>query len=65
VAPIADFTDVSFQSARTDDDIAQVIREGRGGFMPAFGDRLSPAGVAALVRHVRRFGPETRAEETD
>lgn len=56
VAPIADFTTDDFQSSRSDDDIARAIRDGRGGFMPSFGDRLNSAGVQALVRHVRRLG---------
>ena len=56
VAQIPDFTDETFQVARTDDQLAATIRDGRGGFMPGFGDRLSPEGIAALVRHVRRLG---------
>ena len=37
--------------------LAQVIVEGRGGFMPAFGEQLPATGVAAIVRHLRSFGP--------
>ncbi len=55
--PLPDFTRAEFQSERTDEQLAAVIRDGRGGFMPAFGDRLSPEGIVALVRHVRRLGP--------
>src|SRR5262249_22810847 len=56
VAQVPDFADAAWQSAHTDEALAQSISEGRGGFMPAFGARLSPEGVAALVRHVRRLG---------
>lgn len=60
-ASIADFSATSFQSSRSDDDLASIIRDGRGGFMPAFGDQLSPTGVLALVRHVRRLGTPAAA----
>lgn len=56
VASIPDLTSDEWQSSRSDAQIAQVIRDGRGGFMPGFGDRLSPAGLDALTRHVRRLG---------
>lgn len=56
VAQIPDLTRAEWQRGRSDEEIARVIREGRGGFMPGFGERLSPAGVEALTRHVRRLG---------
>lgn len=56
VAQVPSFTDEAFQAARTDEQLATAIRDGQGGFMPGFGDRLSPEGIAALVRHVRRLG---------
>jgi cytochrome c oxidase cbb3-type subunit 3 len=56
MALVPDFRDPSFQSSRSDEQLATSVAEGRGGFMPAFGSQLSPAGVAALVRHVRRLG---------
>ena len=65
VAQIPDFRDTAFQSARTDEQLAEVIANGRGGFMPAFGARLSPEGVAALVRHVRRLGAAMPPEAID
>ena len=55
VATVPDFGDAAFQASRTDEQLAAAVRDGRAGFMPAFADRLSPEGVAALVRHVRRF----------
>jgi mono/diheme cytochrome c family protein len=56
MARVPSFADPAIQ-ARTDEQLAQVIVQGRGGFMPAFGDRLPPSGVAAIVRHLRSFGP--------
>lgn len=37
---------------RSDQDMATVIREGRG-MMPGFGSQLNERGIAALVAHVR------------
>jgi mono/diheme cytochrome c family protein len=56
VAQVPDFQAAAFQSGRTDEQLAEVIANGRGGFMPAFGARISGEGIAALVRHVRRLG---------
>jgi cytochrome c oxidase cbb3-type subunit 3 len=56
VAQVPDFHVAEWQASHTDEQLAQSIAEGRGGFMPAFGRQLSPEGVAALVRHVRRLG---------
>jgi mono/diheme cytochrome c family protein len=47
-----DLGDPAFQSARSDEQLAAVIRAGRG-MMPAFADQLTDAGVTALVGHVR------------
>ena len=55
VAPPVDFSGAAFQTGHTDEQLEASIRDGLGGFMPAFGDRLSPEGIAALVRHVRRL----------
>lgn len=52
MARMPSFADPAIQ-AHTDEEWARVITEGRGGFMPAFGDRVSPEGVAAIVRHLR------------
>ncbi|GAB4209535.1 MAG: hypothetical protein OHK0013_29060 [Sandaracinaceae bacterium] len=64
MARMPSFADAAFQSARTDEQLADAIANGRGGFMPAFRDRVSPAGVAALVRTVRGFGPAPPAAPT-
>jgi mono/diheme cytochrome c family protein len=55
-APVSDLTSAAWQESRTDEEIAEAITLGRGGFMPAFGEQLSAPGIAALVRHVRRLG---------
>ncbi|MCG8553941.1 MAG: cytochrome c [Proteobacteria bacterium] len=59
-AELADFRTSGWQRARSDEQLAQVIRSGRG-LMPAFGDRLNARGIAALVSHIRSLG---RAGET-
>lgn len=51
-AQIPDLGDASWQSARTDEAIAQVITTGRG-LMPPFGTQINERGIAALVKHVR------------
>lgn len=52
---VPDFTEAAFQADRADEALARVIAEGRG-LMPAFGDELTEAGIAAMVRYVRRLG---------
>lgn len=54
-AQVPNLADPEWQSGRTDAELAEAIREGRG-TMPAFGDRLRPEGVQALVGHVRALG---------
>lgn len=53
MAQMPDLTAAGLQSARTDAQLADAIRNGRGGFMPAFADEIGPEGIEALVRHVR------------
>lgn len=52
IARVPDLTDPQWQASRTDEALATVIMQGRG-MMPAFGPQLAPAGIAALVQHVR------------
>jgi mono/diheme cytochrome c family protein len=54
-APIPDFTDSQFQAQRTDAQLLQVLREGRG-LMPPFGKQLNDQGLSALIGKVRRYG---------
>lgn len=49
-----DMTTPEFQAQRTDAQLAQVIREGRG-LMPPFGKQVNDQGIEALVAKVRRM----------
>jgi mono/diheme cytochrome c family protein len=53
-AQLPDFTSKAFQQQRTDSELKQVIRDGRG-MMPAFGKQMNEQGQAALVARIRRF----------
>jgi len=54
-AQVPDLTRVELQAARTDAQLAEVIRSGRS-LMPAFGTKLGPEAIDALVAHVRGLG---------
>ncbi|MCC6745477.1 MAG: c-type cytochrome [Acidobacteria bacterium] len=47
------FADGAWQASRTDAALAASIRDGKGNLMPAWGKELTPAQIAALVRHIR------------
>jgi mono/diheme cytochrome c family protein len=53
-AQLPDFTARQFQTQRSDADLMQVIRDGRG-LMPPFGKQVNEQGLAALVARIRRF----------
>lgn len=59
-APLPNFTDPQFQAQRTDVQLLQVLREGRG-LMPPFGKQLNDQGLDALIAKVRRFGASAPA----
>ena len=50
------FCDAAFQASRTDEQLKQVIRKGKGG-MPAFGNLFQDAELEALVSKIRSFNP--------
>lgn len=50
-----DFTATAWQEGIADEAIAVVIRGGRN-MMPAFAEEIPPAGIEALVGHLRRLG---------
>jgi mono/diheme cytochrome c family protein len=52
---IPDFTRHTWQQARTSWRLEVSIREGKGSFMPPFGDRLNEDQAAAMVSLVRTF----------
>ncbi|MBK8994685.1 MAG: cytochrome c [Myxococcales bacterium] len=51
-----DLTDTAFHAVRTDKELYAVIRDGKGGVMPAFGAVYSHEQLEALVLHLRRLG---------
>jgi mono/diheme cytochrome c family protein len=53
-APMPDFASAELQKQRTDAQLLQVIREGRG-MMPAFAKQVNEQGMSALVAHIRSF----------
>jgi mono/diheme cytochrome c family protein len=53
-AQLPDFTSAEFQKQRSDTELLQVIRDGRG-MMPAFGKQVNEQGLSALVTRIRRF----------
>jgi mono/diheme cytochrome c family protein len=53
-AVLPDFSSAEFQKQRTDAELLQVIRDGRG-MMPAFGKQVNEQGQSALVSRIRRF----------
>lgn len=59
-AQLPDFATPAFQQGRSDSQLAQVIRDGRG-MMPAFGKRVNDQGIAVLVQHIRTFDPTAQS----
>ncbi len=52
------FCDAAFQAARTDAELEEVIRKGKGTLMPSFATAFSPDEVKALARYVRSFSAQ-------
>jgi len=50
-----DFTDAAWQESRSDDQIAETVRTGKGP-MPSFDSVLSPEEIDAVTEVVRSFG---------
>jgi len=49
-----DFTDPKVQASLTDEEITEVIKNGKKGTaMPAFGDKLSDEQIKSLVTYIR------------
>lgn len=51
----ADFTNAKWQQARSDAQIAEAIRNGKGKFMPAWKGKLSDDEIHSLVVKIRLF----------
>jgi mono/diheme cytochrome c family protein len=60
--PPRNFGDPSFQASRSDEDLKQAIRNGKGS-MPAFGNLFSDADLLGLVHKVRSFEPASASKE--
>jgi mono/diheme cytochrome c family protein len=54
---VPDLSSAALQQSRTDEELAQVIRDGRG-MMPEFGSDLNERGIEVLVAHVRTLAAE-------
>ena len=54
------FCDAAFQASRTDEQLKQVIRQGKGA-MPAFGNLFSDSDLQALVLKIRSFNPDPKS----
>ncbi len=55
LAGAPDFTSAEWQASRSDVELSNSIKNGRGKLMPAWGEQLSDEQIAGLVRHVRSF----------
>ena len=54
--PPRNFCDAAFQRDRSDEQLALVIRSGKGS-MPAFGNLFTDSELRGLVQKIRRFRP--------
>jgi mono/diheme cytochrome c family protein/uncharacterized membrane protein len=54
---IPDFTAVSWQQQRSDEQLLRSILDGKGKEMPSFGDKLSEEQASGLLAQVRAFAP--------
>jgi cytochrome c6 len=51
-----DFTDATWQKSRTNAQIAEATKNGKGKFMPPFKTKLSDEEIAAVAARVKAFG---------
>lgn len=51
-----DFTDANWQKSRTDAQLINATKAGKGKLMPAFKPKLSDEEVTAVVARIRAFG---------
>ena len=62
---IPNFTNVRYQSSRSDDQLARAIMQGRGAVMPPFRGVLTLEESWTLARYVRSFIPGTEISRPD
>lgn len=56
-----DFTSPEWQAAHSDEEITEVIKNGKKGTaMPALGSKMSEDEIKAVVAHVRTFNSEKK-----
>src|SRR5262249_42702091 len=51
-----DFTDATWQKSRTDAQLSEATKNGKGKYMPAFKSKLSDEEINAVVARIRAFG---------
>ena len=51
-----DFSDAKWQKSKTDAQIADATKNGKGKYMPAFKAKMSDEDIAAVVARIRGFG---------
>lgn len=51
-----DFSEAKWQKSRTDAQIADATKNGKGKFMPAFKAKMSDEEITAVVARIRSFG---------
>src|SRR5262245_37663939 len=51
-----DFTNATWQKSRTDAQLTDATKNGKGKYMPAFKAKLSDDEIAAVVARIRAFG---------
>lgn len=54
------FHDHSFQLSRTDEQLKETIKSGKGSGMPPFGTMFDDAQLTSLVLQIRSFDPEKK-----
>lgn len=54
------FRDHEFQLSRTDEQLKQAIRKGKGAGMPPFGSTFDDTELDMLVTQIRSFDPERK-----
>jgi mono/diheme cytochrome c family protein len=65
IKEIPDFTRPTWHRGRSDARLVATILEGRGAFMPAFGDRLTREQAHKLVVFIRSFDPMPAPEAAE
>ena len=65
IPDVPDFTNVRWQTSRSDGQLARIILEGRGAVMPPFRGTLSLEEAWAMARYLRTFVPGSEVSRPD